>query len=220
MKRIMIMMLAFAAIFNSSCDKENPGEPIVTYPDYGKLKVGNYWIYQHFQVDSNGVATPLDVFDSCYVEKDTILDGVTYVKMVRPPIIPTLGNFQLLKDSLHYIVNNGGRIVFSSEDFTSSLYNYTSIRYNGDTIYTVNVKMEDINEVVTTPAGDFATLNYKATYQMNPQYSLYHLRFIHNRYAKDIGMVVETFPFFSSQPTTTERRLVRYYLASDSKPVN
>jgi len=45
----------------------------VTQADYYQLKVGNYWIYQSYQIDSNGVATPENLWDSAHIEKDTII---------------------------------------------------------------------------------------------------------------------------------------------------
>jgi hypothetical protein len=39
-------------------------------------------------------------------------------------------------------------------------------------------------------------------------------RISHMRYAKDIGLVQETLAIYASMPTTTERRLVRYYLVT------
>src|SRR5688500_17959960 len=70
----------------SSCKKEKEisPPPAKTYPDYSALKPGNYWIYERFDVDSNGNATPTGIYDSCYVEKDTQINGRTYMKYVEP----------------------------------------------------------------------------------------------------------------------------------------
>ena len=73
----------------NSCKKDTEPEPTslpitTTYPNFSRLKVGNYWIYQQFDIDQNGNATPKNIFDSCYVEKDTLINGKTYMKIIKP----------------------------------------------------------------------------------------------------------------------------------------
>lgn len=215
-RNVHLILSIFIALLMLSCEKNDKSGDSPVYPDYGCLKTGNYWIYQRFIVDSNGVATPQEVFDSCYVEKDTIVGGISFSKVVRPVYLPSYSPaYELLRDSLHYIVAPGGKILFSSQDFSSVFYSYAHLYQNGDTVYHVSMKMEDHAEVVITPAGSFSTLNCKSTYVLNPQFlPSPNPRFIHKRFARGVGLVVETLPFFASQPYTTERRLVRYSVQS------
>jgi hypothetical protein len=212
----LLLSLSAIALFLSSCRQDESAHP-VTYPDYGRLQVGNYWIYQRFVVDTLGNATPTDVFDSCYVEKDTLINGNTFAKISKP--WPT-GNstkkeFEYLRDSLHCMIDPSGMVRFSSEDFATVFYTYTSVRPDiGDTIYYKTTKMDDKDQLINTPAGEYVTCNYKTTYELYPPFNMAgNLRYSHMRYAKDIGLVVETLPIFASMPTTIERRLVRYYVA-------
>jgi hypothetical protein len=212
----LLLSLSAIALFLGSC-KQDESAPPATYPDYGRLQVGNYWIYQRFVVDTLGNATPTAVFDSCYVEKDTLINGNTFAKICKPWPWGTSPKqeFEYLRDSLHYLIDPSGRVRFSSEDFITVFYDYISVKPDdGDTVYRSTVKMEEKDLLITTPAGDFSTSNYKTTYKMYPPYNVYSIyRYSHKRYAKDIGLIMETLPIFASVPTTMERRLVRYYVA-------
>lgn len=194
-------------------DDNNIPDPI-TYDNYAQLKVGNYWIYQHFNIDSSGNVTPTSTYDSCYVEKDTLFNGNIYFKMIRPNPYPPLPSAFLLRDSLHYVVDPAGEIYFSSQDFTTVFDDYYKIASNpGDTICRVIKKMKDKDWIVPTPAGSFITSNMKITYLMYPNWSFAgNERALSTRFSKNVGIVSETLPFFASNPNYVERRLVRYHL--------
>ena len=215
MRNVILMAIVAFTLF-SACKKDEPKvEPETVYPNYGCLKAGNYWIYERFTVDTLGKATPLHIFDSCYVEKDTLIHGKTYAKMFRPyphqtPYMPSLSRFYL-RDSLHYIVDHTGLIKFSSEDFLTVFQTVTHTQ-NGDTLFTASVKMDDINHRTMVPAGEFTTLNYKTTYKLNPEFTPYTEKVSNMKYTKDVGVVVETLPMFAINPSKTERWLVRYHV--------
>src|SRR5688572_1824471 len=87
MKPKNILLLFVMAAFAISCDDDEddnctPNPPNIVYSDYSQLKVGNYWIYQRFNFDFAGNETATMTFDSCYVEKDTVINNVAYVKLV------------------------------------------------------------------------------------------------------------------------------------------
>ena len=67
--------------------------------------------------------------------------------------------------------------------------------------------------IVTTSAGTFTTLNTKETSFIFPNYATFtNLRYGNTRYAENVGIVIETLPFFLSSHNYIERRLVRYHL--------
>ena len=213
------LFISLLIVIMYSCKKDNDTEhtsptSFMIYPNYSSLKVGNYWIYQEFDIDTNGIATPKNIFDSCYVEKDTILNGKTYKKIVKPkPYSTTQYGFSLERDSLHYIVNSVGQILFSSRDFSSII----NIRYNmatsTDTLCQIIRQMVDKNLSITTPAGTFTTSDAKETFFMFPNFIQWgNHRTKHTRYSENIGVVVETLPFYLSDPNYVERRLLRYHL--------
>lgn len=218
LKTIFCIILISTLIY--SCKKDdkviepNPANPAPTYANFAQLKVGNYWVYELFDVDSNGVSTTQNKFDSCYVEKDTIINSKTYFKIVKPkPYFATQKDISFQRDSLHYVVNSNGKILFSSQDFSTVFDSQYYTATPGDTLCHVIKKMADKDMPVSTPAGSYLTSNAKETFYMYPNWSSAgNPRYKHCRYAENIGIVIETLPFFASLPTYTERRLIRYHL--------
>ena len=213
MIRAAFISLTLLLFLVCSCNKDNVINPAITsYPNFSQLKVGNFWIYQRFSVDSSGNATPMNVFDSCYIEKDTIINNRTYFKMIKPDYFPTDSVVRFLYDSLHYIVDSSGQILFSSQDFQTILSSFFFIS-SPDTIAEVIRKMTDRNLIVSCPLGSFSTLNCKETRNMYPNWRFAgNPRYRNTRYSENIGIVIETLPFFITDPNYVERRLVRFHL--------
>lgn len=215
---ILAITLAVSVIvILGSCrkkSKDNPEviveEPQVVYDNYSGLKVGNYWVYERFKIDSTGATTSLNIFDSCYVEKDTTINGQKGFMVFRPdPIFNA--NRKFWKDSLHYIVCNG--IQFSYQDFTTEFINRYNINPPSDTVYHLVKKMNEKDFPVTVPAGTFVTSAQNLTYYYyapNYYYTAYKVRTVRTRFAKNIGIITENLQFYSSQIYDIERRLVRY----------
>jgi hypothetical protein len=200
-------------MFITSCKKKKLSLGTPT-SNYAQLKVGNYWVYQQFEIDVSHNETALNKFDSCYIEKDTMINGNTYAKMVRPTDYGmTPYNIYFLRDSSSYIVSSAGDILFSSEDF-STVFNETYILAQPqDTVCKISSQMKDKDQEISTPAGHFITSNFNRLYQMYPKYSAAgNPRNMNTRYAKNVGIVLETLPFYSSNPNYIERRLIRYHV--------
>lgn len=220
MKKSIIVkpFIILLIITGSACRKKNKEveEPIkeeptvVAYDNYSGFKVGNYWVYERFKTDSNGVTTSLNIFDSCYVERDTMIGSEKAFIVYRPDPIGN-ANRRIWKDSLHYIVSSGIR--FTYQDFTTEFINRYSISPPTDTIYQYIKKMDEKNLLITVPAGTFVTSSMNEVYQFfYPYYpaTYYKVRIQRTRFAKNVGIVTETLPSFSSQLFSVERRLVRY----------
>lgn len=210
MKRYtLILFSSLLTISFSSCKKDSSTP--TTYPNFSQLKVGNYWVYERFNVDSSGNATATEIFDSCYVEKDTLINNISYYKVIRPEVPGSKYEDKFVRDSLHYLVNHNGQILFSSQNFTDIFYRYFVTASPTDTICEVIVKMADKDLNVSIPAGQFNTYSFKQTFNMYPNWSSQgNPRHIDTRYAENIGIVTETFPFYSINPNYVQRRLVRY----------
>lgn len=213
-KNLFLLIIVMPAIVYSCKKNPEPVIPATNYPDFSQLKTGNYWIYEQFDINPAGEATSKKIFDSCYVEKDTVINNKIYHKIVKPVFYnATQKEISFQKDSLHYIINSNGKILFSSQDF-STILNYGYIKDGEkDTISKVIRQMTDKNTTVTTAAGTFATLNAKETCLMYPKWSFAgNPRYRHSKYAENVGIIIETLPFFTSSPNYIERRLVRYHL--------
>ncbi|MGZ5244502.1 MAG: hypothetical protein ACXWDO_01555 [Bacteroidia bacterium] len=215
MNFIKSALLVFTAFCVFSCKKNKdpeikPEPRPVTYPDFSQLKVGNYWVYQWFDVDENGKDSATLDFDSSYVEKDTIIRNNKYFK------IRTVGDIALvpvsfLRDSLHYLINQNGNILFSSEDFNRIFYTYYPEGLPGDTICRVDLQTEEAKTQFQVPAGNLTTRNTKYTYSFYPKYTYgRNPRFTYNRYAENIGLVSEGMLWGVMDQGYSEKRLIRY----------
>ena len=219
MKNLLLLFILAMMAFAACKDYEYDVYPDVVYPDYANLDVGNYWIYQRYHLDSNGVYTPLNVLDSVFVEKDTTIGGFVYHKYMEDQFgTPPGYEAVFLRDSLHYLVNNAGQLLFSSENFSDTLWDYTitilnGSHPNGDTICNIFRKMTDDNLGVSTPAGAFSSKNAQLVYLMYPDFDYGGpVRKLERRYAENVGLIEETLPFFLADQSKsyTVRRLVRY----------
>jgi len=172
------------ALFLFSCTKKEtpPLTPnsIVGYSisDYTKLTVGNYWIYEIMNVDTLGHAT-LEEIDSCYISKDSVVNGNTYAVVVDAS--PTSINIQLERDSTYCLVNQQGAILFAYGDFNAVLVKDT-IPDTASTKYSVS----SIPSIIAVPMGTFTCYNYKGT---NISYILHRTRYTDAYYSLNAGMV-------------------------------
>lgn len=214
-----ICVIAFATLSLFSCKKDKTEQPVNStpstkvYDDYTAVKQGNYWIYQHYTLDSiNGAEHAENSFDSCYVTADTIINGNTYhhtitVNISQSSTIP-IGN-NIFRDSLSYVVNHNGEIQFSSEDvyrvFRSFAFgpNYATL----DTMQVTEI-MGFINTPITVPAGTFTTSSFRRIFS----YKTLNKKQVEYRYsyAKNIGLVRYTTGIYFGAPMVLENRLVRY----------
>lgn len=212
----LIVFITLSILF-FSCKKEKPQAPNpspkiddIIYPDYAHLKTGNYWIYQVFEVDTLGNAIATSQYDSVYISKDTSINGKLYA--VRVDYQNPAENISYLRDSLHYIVNSYGRIVFTSVEFGKVFHSsYFDWGANTDTVAFVEHLMTGKDENVSVPAGTFTTMSFTQRWNMYPKYrnsgALIQQR---TRYNLGVGIVTESLPFNFHLPIRKERRLIRY----------
>lgn len=214
MKQLTWALLSVAG-FLFACKKDSITE-VATYENYGNLTPGNYWVYDRYYVHADGSLQIIpNQTDSNYVEKDTLINGNIYHKLMAASneLIPNTYVPQFLRDSLHYIVDWRGQIQFSAENFTDTFSSSLLILKLDlpDTIGHIFAQMADDGFLVTTPAGEFVTKNYRQTYAMWPKYQAHGAdRYLHRRYAKDVGVVEETICFFIASPRSMVRILRSY----------
>jgi hypothetical protein len=216
-----IFLLCLSTLFIFSCKKKKsiPPTPPVVYDNYSALNVGNYWVYEQYKIRHNLPDSAIGKFDSCYVLKDTLIGANTYFILIKPNPFSPNPERQILRDSLHYTVTPTGGIVFSSEDFITEFENqyltFEGVDSNNqivvDTFAHRVTKMDEQNVTTVVPAGSFVTNDCKSTFTSYPKYSgLDNPQFIHRRYAKNAGLVLETLQFFQTDTEYTERKLIRY----------
>jgi len=206
MKRLFILVMAALLILTFSCKKTSNGTFSVTKPDYYMLKVGNYWIYQNYTLDSNGVAIAGNLFDSAHIEKDTIIRGNTYYKLWEEPYLISGTQFAAyLRDSSGYLVSSSGFRLCSDDDFTDTLY----VDTNNLWLFTGYVKMTGKDSVVTVPAGNFQSITCRMRVVPTQPSDLHPVRYIYDVYGKYIGRI-KSHNFYYNAGQQFETRLVRY----------
>jgi hypothetical protein len=212
MRKFIALIMALA--FFSSCKKE---EDTIAKVSYLPLKVGNYWIYQEFMIDTSGNETANSIIDSVIINRDTIINRKKY--FVLEGNYPYRNRYQRgiidnLRDSLGYIVNQNGTVRFAENDFTDTIAYSAAINIydTNDTLYVLTFQMERINNHITVPVGTFEVLNYKGTVvtSMNIP-GIKYPRYLSNYYAKGIGKILNTY-FYIQSPNIYEKRLIRYYV--------
>jgi hypothetical protein len=196
-----------------SCKKENSSTVTeINYPNFSAVKPGNYWIYQHYKIDNSGNSTPMDIFDSCYVEKDTMINSKKYYKLNRPNHGNLFPINNLIRDSLHYIINSKGEILFSSQDFQTIFISYYDILNSTDTITHTVFKMEDKNATTITQAGTFTTSNAEKTIYLYSNNIVSNVKTGNTLYSEKTGIITESANIFQFAMYNYERRLVRYHV--------
>lgn len=216
MRRLVVVFFLAAALISCKKEKTDPidNNPETDQTDYFPLSIGNYWIYQHFEIDSLNHETEKQVFDSIAITADTIyrnnkyyvLEGTNY-----PFNGGQWGFIEMLRDSSGYIVNQNGIIKFTDDNFVDTLAFKTEV-HNGDTLYTLFYKMEKPSDNIEVPLGSFNVLNYRGTLNSSMEIQgSQNPRYLNTFYADSVGKILETY-FFLHSPLTNEKRLVRYHI--------
>jgi len=206
MKKLIVPVIAILSILTFSCKKDK--ENIVPTPkaDYYQLKIGNYWVYREFDVDTNGVTTIKDRWDSAFIEKDTLIRGYKYFKLwYRYFMDNPTQTAEFLRDSSGYLVNSVGGIWCSDNNFTDILWADTI----GVTLAKKIMKMTGKDSIVTVPAGTFQSITLRgAVIPINPL-DTHPTRYFYNIFGKGVGRLEST-SFFYSDGLQIQARLVRY----------
>ncbi len=207
MRRHIVFILG-AVIFLSSCSKNNSSPvqtPVVEekVTDYFPLTVGNYWVYQLFRADTSMVPVPNGYFDSTYVEKDTVVNGKSFKKVISGYLF----EYWLLRDSADFLVNELGQRQFTHRQFTATLYDYQPDYATG---FVVSAAMSQKDSTFIVPAGQFVSkylvgsvtaLGDVPAWQKHRSFSI--------AYSKNIGPV-HRWAVWVHSPEFLEWRLVRF----------
>lgn len=196
-----ILIISIGIIFFTSCRKEDSTSttPITTQEtvnDYFPLNTGNYWVYKQTSLDSSGNIIPNTWGnDSIVVKNDTVINNKTYHTIIEYNFLgsPNPHN-HFYRDSLNYIVDNNGAIVFSiNPGFVyKQVFSYLS-----DTIAYVNYSFVNQTTSITVPLGTYNCVDLKGEiFRKNDNFTNVHLS--HNYYCKNIGSVKKVLRFVES----------------------
>jgi len=213
MYRFICLFLAFSFLL-VSCNKDDgdntPQEQEVDAGFFG-LQVGNEWVYNYFWVNNDtGELTNMGGIETVDITDEEVIDGETIFTMRTTtvdenntcgicnddPVVITK-----VKDSVGYLVEVGGPILFSSvnrQDFLISSQGF------GD-IYRV---LKENEVLITVPAGQFVSLDNERYAidsngdRYNGQDNLY--------YSEGVGEVKQTFSTVTSLRILYEKQLMSY----------
>lgn len=143
-----MLMLTVLGLSIISCKKDKKNVPEssgTTQPNYVYVcKPGSYWVYDLYGIDSLGNEILLPGKDSIVIAGDTLIHGDFYHKYVGfsqwyPPV-----HFE--RDSLGYIVDENGTILYSFNNVVSDISSMTDGQY-------LVVNRLGLNEDVATNFG-------------------------------------------------------------------
>lgn len=213
----MLTSLSFGCKKDDDNQEDNPSAQQPTASSYVPLEVGNYWVYRHYKVDSNGVETAQATTDSMVVSKDTMIGGRKYMVLEgtnRPYTNQSWQIIRMIRDSSGYIVNQHGRIYFSIDNFTDVLFSYSEDFGNmGKVAYTSESRMVKHPAMITVPAGTFDVLNFRETIDISEEYrTAENPRYLDTYYGKGVGVVLQNYFYLSDAKNIVEKRLIRYHV--------
>jgi hypothetical protein len=205
MKKTWILALACIFIIASSCKKDDD-VTIMPEADYYQLKSGNYWVYREYDIDTNGVVSAIDKWDSAYIDKDTVIRGYKYYKLwERGFIFQPDQHASFLRDSSGYLISSSGYIMCSDNNFRDTLH-----------VDTTNIslshgfsKMIGKDSLINVPAGDFESITYRRTVIPSQPADPHPTRYCYNSYGKGVGRI-KSHIFYYGSGLQVESRLVRY----------
>ncbi len=203
----LTLLCTMALVSFMACQKENTSTSIVNTENYFPLKVGNYWIYANSNVNQNGMETLSQELDSVYLEKDTLINGKTYFKMVSSLPNSSIFSTKFIKDSLHYLVDDKGIKLFSSQNFADTLH--VSDNTGLENILKTRFYKMEKEDNVKSPIGTYNCLDYRMKGVLVQPIDGKNELFCHTYYAKDIG-IIKNIASYISTSAFIKSDLVRY----------
>ena len=211
MKRIILSLCISALLFSCSSDDDN--QILKTQADnFYALKEGNSWVYKYYrynyvtqEYENSGVVDSVSITATQMINQKEyyIFKTVTFGNGSNSPFYenPNGESYELLRDSIGYLVSDTGYIKYVNNDFNERIL---SINDWG----TMYAQLKQETTTVNTEAGTFECLDMEL-YAVNHVYGPYPSRDYYN-YADGIGLVFYTMSYASESQHISERRLDSY----------
>ncbi len=203
-----------AVVFTACRKSEDGPNPVPATKNYFPLAVGNYWVYENYQIYPDGNRVKKDEVDSLFISEITELNGKSYfhLKGTRYPVNNTISTIYYLRDSSDYLVNHIGVIEFSPDNFSDTLFAELVNQQEVDTFYYLSYQMVEEDVPVVVPAGAFDVLNYRGTVYM-PEHTDpdFRRRYINNYFAENMGKIFYEFMYLSGG-LRIQKELIRFHI--------
>jgi len=213
MYRFICLFLAFSFLL-VSCKKDdvdNIAEEQEVDAGFFALQVGNSWVYNYFRVDSQtgdlqnlGATETVEITDEEVVNDETIFTmEITTVDENNTCAICNDNPMEVkkVKDSLGYLVEVDGPIIFSSSNPNDYLISSQGF---GD-IYRV-LKPNEV--IITVPAGQFVSKNNER-YAIDPDGNRFDGQ-DNLFYSEGVGEIRQTFSGVTIERVLFEKQLMSY----------
>ncbi|MEQ8475301.1 MAG: hypothetical protein RIB54_03610 [Fulvivirga sp.] len=204
MKFLYLVTILFAVITLSSCSKEEVS-PQQLASEFTNLEVGNYWVYEWYEIYPDGTESKYNVRDSVYISTDTLIDGRSFI--VRRGTFLKNKRTEILLDSANSLYKFPSEVLLFTLDKTNETT--ITIKAGENPIATVKYILKSNSIVANVPAGEFECLNYEGIVEsLDPDYQ-YGTRINSDLYAKNFGLVMKRCHLYNS-PNNLEMRLVKF----------
>ena len=211
------MFFITGVLLLAACN-ENPDTVLQPPHDYFPLSVGNYWIYDHYEVMETGEETLTGRRDSIYIEKVKLIGSDVYYIIKGSRFLCghffTSQDYQVIRDSSGYLINENGSVFMSSVCFGETLNEFADTMPDGDTLYSGIYSMQTEPAEVSVPAGSFDVINCRVKITVFEEDER-KVRYSDNLFAEDVGEVLDSYFYLSQTDRHYEKRLVCYQVASD-----
>jgi hypothetical protein len=214
---IFALLLAIA-----SCKKEKPVSPAQqdNSPQLA-IKAGSYWVYDWYEIDSNGIDQKMNVTDSLAVVGDSSIGGIKYIALYGTYLGPPADRHFYIRDSSGYVISTYGPpyknwIMFAYGHLGEIVKTRTDIADNRRDEFMTR----DLSGKIIVPAGSFEVYDHQRKYSSldgTPVSKCKPEWVFHTYYDKKTGMEILSQTAYVGtleyQCKIVERRLVRYYIA-------
>lgn len=209
------VMLALAA-----CEKDkeeehnlnNEPEKINYYP----LKAGSFWVYNTYKIDSVGNEELISENDTVEVIGDSVINGNVYKKILRKEfsILDSKEVF-LERDSMDYVVNEKGDILFS-QIHKDSILNVKNYPDDNNVNISFIYKIENWNEPVYLYGNTYLNVLNKKLIVRYFEEKLTTERYLNKFYAPDVGVILRQYSYTGllyDKKEYYEERLINYQIS-------
>ena len=212
MKKLMLTAVICSVVFFGCSKEEEVKEDIspVETPQIIKhmpLAIGNYWVYDTYQIDTLGNESIFSSSDSAYVDRDTLINDKVYY-IIEGDFNAKMATGNIIRNESNSILYSDGSIRFTTNNLASIFRRDTTNVGGGNSIH-MKIWVNVPTPTILVPAGSFAC--YDRETEMTPTQIDYPwgTRSQHSYYNKTAGVVLSEFHFYSS-PSIFETRLVRF----------
>ncbi len=162
MKRFLISAFVLSIALTACKNNDNPDPlPAHTVSDYFPLAVGNMWVFDVSSCDSTWTDCTYLRTDTNHITKDTLINAHIYYKIEGGDLINPKPVF--IRDSLDYLIDSEGNILFSDKDFETRLSEEYIIS-NTDTLFHWYTQMQEDEVSIQVPMGSFNCLDNQLSF--------------------------------------------------------